>query len=62
MKVETRYGYEKIWSVTQERDLIRIIAEEVGDADTQGVLTYIYEAIKDGKTITVGSCKFRKQR
>lgn len=61
MQIETRYSYEKIWSLTQESDLLKIIEEELGDADTKGTLLYIKEAIKNGKEITVGSCKFRKK-
>ncbi|MBA1437889.1 MAG: hypothetical protein FAF05_02680 [Epsilonproteobacteria bacterium] len=60
MKIETRYIYEKVWQLTNEQDLLRIIAEEVGDADPQGTLIYIKEVIKNGKEITVGDCKFRK--
>lgn len=39
--------------------MLRIIEEEVGDADPKGTLSYIKEAIKGGKTITVGECRFR---
>ena len=59
MKIQTQYNYEKTWSDTSEKDLLRIIAEEVGDADPQGTLVYIKEAIRNGKVITVGSCRFR---
>ena len=59
MKIQTQYNYEKIWTETSEKDLLRIIEEEVGDADPKGTLSYIKEAIKDGKTISVGSCKFK---
>ena len=59
MKIQTQYNYEKVWSDTSEADLLKIIAEEVGDADPEGTLVYIKEVIKSGKVITVGSCKFR---
>jgi hypothetical protein len=59
MQIETKYSYEKLWSVTQERDLLKIIEEEVGDADPKGTLLYIKESIKSGKELSVGSCKFR---
>ncbi|WP_304544436.1 hypothetical protein [Sulfurimonas microaerophilic] len=62
MKIETKYSYEKTWSLTGEADLLKIIAEEVGDADPQGTLLYIKEVIKTGKEITVGSCKFREKK
>jgi len=59
MKIQTQYNYEKIWTDTKEDDLLKIIEEEVGDADSKGTLTYIKDVIKTGKTISVGSCKFR---
>jgi len=59
MKIETRYSYEKSWTLTSERDILRIIEEEIGNDDVQGVLVYIKEALKCGKEISVGSCKFR---
>lgn len=60
MGIETRYTYEKAWQPTEEKELLRIIAEEVGDADPKGTLMYIKEVVKTGKEITVGDCKFRK--
>jgi hypothetical protein len=62
MKIQTQYSYEKTWTTTTEVDLLRIIEEEIGDADPQGTLEYVKEAIKSGKTITVGSCKFKVQK
>ena len=61
MKIQTQYNYEKIWTITQEKDLLKIIEEEVGDAGAEGILIYIKDAIKNGKTISAGSCKFRKE-
>ncbi len=62
MKIETQYTYEKIWTTTNESDLLRIIEDEIGDADPKGTLSYIKEAIKNGKVITVGSCIFREEK
>ncbi|MEA1893368.1 MAG: hypothetical protein U9N33_11765 [Campylobacterota bacterium] len=59
MKIQTQYIYEKRWTQTTEKDLLRIIEEEIGDADPKGTLTYVKESIKNGKVITVGSCRFR---
>ena len=59
MILQTQYSYEKIWTDTSEKDLLRMIEEEIGDADPQGTLKYIKEAVKSGKIITVGTCKFR---
>ena len=62
MQIETKYNYEKLYTLTQENDLLKIIAEEVGDTGVEGTLLYIKEAIKNGKIITVGSCKFRMKK
>ncbi len=59
MKIQTQYNYEKTFSDTKEGELLKIIAQEVGDADTKATLEYIKGVIKNGKTITVGSCKFK---
>ncbi len=61
MKIETKYNYEKVWTVTVEKDLLKIISEEVGDADPVGTLLYIKETVNMGKIISVGACKFRKK-
>ena len=61
MIIQTQYNYEKIWTDTSEKDLLRIIEEEIGDADPKGTLSYVVESVKNGKTISVGSCKFRKK-
>lgn len=61
MNIQTQYSYEKSWTTTQEKDLLRIIEEEIGDADPKGTLEYILQVIKTGKVISVGTCKFRSQ-
>jgi len=62
MNIQTRYSYENKWATTAQKDLIRIIEEEVGDADTEGTLEYVLGVIKTGKVISVGTCKFRLQK
>ena len=61
MNIQTQYSYEKTWTDTSEKDLLRIIEEEIGDADPEGTLSYIKEAVKNSKVISVGSCKFREK-
>ena len=61
MNIQTQYSYEKIWTDTQEKDLLRIIEEEIGNADPKGTLSYVKDAVKGSKVITVGSCKFREK-
>ncbi|MCF6308926.1 MAG: hypothetical protein L3J19_00400 [Sulfurimonas sp.] len=62
MQIQTQYTYEKTWTTTNETDLLRMIEEEIGDADPKGTLNYIKEAIKTGKVITVGGCRFRVEK
>jgi hypothetical protein len=61
MEIQTQYNYEKTYTDTKEDELLKIISQEVGDADPKGTLEYIKSVIKTGKTITVGSCKFKKR-
>ncbi len=61
MTIQTQYSYEKSWRDTNEKELLNIIEEEIGDADPAGTLLYVKESIKSGKNISVGSCKFRKK-
>jgi hypothetical protein len=58
----TQYIKETRWVPTRREDALRIIAEEVGDADPEGTLAYVLAATKDGKTVTVGSCRFRQEK
>ena len=60
MKIQTQYSYEKTWTLTNEKDLLRMVEEEIGDADPSGTLSYIKEAVKTGKVITVATCRFRE--
>lgn len=62
MNIQTQYNYEKTWRTTSEQDLLKIIEEEIGDADPAGTLKYIKEAVKKGKVITVGGCRFKEER
>ena len=47
MQIQTQYTYEKKWTTTNEKDLLRIVEEEIGDADPKGTLDYIKETIKN---------------
>jgi len=59
MIIQTKYHYEKNWTDTNEKDLLKMIEEEIGDADVKSTLLYIKEVVKNGKELTVGSCKFK---
>lgn len=58
----TQYVKETRWMPTTRKDALRIIAEEVGDADPEGTLAYVLGATQNGKTVTVGSCRFRQAK
>jgi hypothetical protein len=62
MNIQTQYNYEKIWTRTDERDLLKIIEDEIGDADPKGTLLYVKEAIQNGKVLTIGDCRFRLEK
>ena len=58
----TQYVKETRWVPTRREDAVRIIKEEAGDADPEGVLAYVIEATRNGKTVTVGTCRFRQEK
>ncbi len=60
MKILTQYSYEKTWQLTTDADLLRMIKEEVGEEGAEGTLSYVKEVCAKGKSITVGSCRFKK--
>jgi hypothetical protein len=62
MQLLTQYITENRWVPTSREDALRIVAEEAGDADPEGVLAYVLEATKGGKTVTVGTCRFRQEK
>ncbi len=55
----TRYVYEKTWRPASEADVLRIVREEIGDADPEGTWRYVRGEILKGRTITVGECAFK---
>jgi len=62
MKIETKYNYEKTWQLTNEKDLLKMIEEEIGALGAEGTLQYIKATLKNGKELSVGSCKFRMKK
>jgi len=59
MDIYTQFTYEKKWLKTSHKDALRMISEEMPDADAEGTLSYITSEIKKGKTITLGECRFK---
>lgn len=44
---------------TSQKDALRMISEEMPEADAEGTLKYILAEIKKGKTITLGESRFK---
>ena len=62
MKIMTQYSYEKTWRPTSEADAKKIIEEEIGAVGVEGTWSYVRTAIEEGRTITVGGCRFRSDK
>ena len=59
MDFYTQYTYEKKWMKTSQKDALRMIEEEMPETDAEGTLKYILSKISKGKTVTLGSCRFK---
>ena len=61
MSVElyTQYVYEKNWTKTSKNEALRMISEEMPEADKEGTLVYIITELAKGKVITLGGCRFK---
>ena len=57
----TQFLYEKTWTPVSDAEAIRLIDDEMKMGDGKGTLEYVKEATKNGKTITVGECRFRQE-
>ena len=61
MTLFTQYTYEKKWVKTSEKDALKMIADEMPETDPTATLQYILSEIKKGKTVTLGTCRFRQE-
>lgn len=43
---------------TSQKDVLRMINEEMPETDAEGTLSYIIKELKKGKVVTLGTCKF----
>jgi len=59
MELYTQYTYEKKWTKTTTKEALRMIDEEMPEADAEGTLSYIMSEVAKGKTITLGECRFK---
>lgn len=58
-KVFTKYHYEKVWRETSEKDLNRIISEELPEAPVAETLAYILSSCQAGKIVKFPDISFR---
>ena len=55
----TQFIYEKSWSQVTDQEAVRLIDDEMKMGDGKGTLVYIKSAGSNGKTITIGECRFK---
>ena len=58
VEIYTQYTYEKKWTKISIKEALRMIAEEMPEADVEGTLAYILAETTKGKTVTLGECRF----
>lgn len=58
-KIFTKYHYEKVWRETSEKDLNRIISEELPEAPVSETLAYILSSCKMGNTVKLTDISFK---
>jgi hypothetical protein len=61
MTILTQFINEKRWGATSIEDALKIIQDEMPQTDAKATLDYIISQIKNGKTITLGECRFKIQ-
>ena len=59
LKLLTRFVNEKRWVPTRREDALRLIKEEMPQTDAEATLRYIESEVKQGKTVTLGTCSFK---
>ncbi|KIM11250.1 MAG: hypothetical protein KU37_06290 [Sulfuricurvum sp. PC08-66] len=60
MTLLSKYHYEKIWRPTPQKELERIIAQELPDADISQMCSYIMEECAKGKSVRLIDIAFKK--
>ncbi len=59
MDIYTQFIYEKKWSKITHKEAHEIIEDEMPQTDAEGIMSYILAEIKNGKTVTLGECRFK---
>jgi len=60
VKFLTQFYYEKIWTQINEKEVLRLIADEFPDIPAQETYAYVEAECKKGKTIAIGECRFKE--
>ena len=61
MNLLSKYHYEKIWQKTLDKDLPRILEEEVPDIPIEETIAYIKSECAKGKTVSFISLSFKSE-
>ena len=59
MQLLSKYHYEKIWQKTLDKDLPRILEEEMPDIPVQETINYIKSECAKGKTVSFITIAFK---
>ncbi len=59
--IESKYHYEKVWQMTSDKDLERIIAQELPEAPLKETLEYVKKACEAGQTVNFATISFRQK-
>ena len=62
MKFLTQFYYEKVWSPVNEKEVLRLIADEFPDIPAQETMAYVEQECKKGKVISIGECRFKEDK
>jgi len=57
----TQFLYEKVWTKVDDKEAMRLIDDEMKMGDAKGTLAYVKSATQNGKSITVGECRFKQE-
>lgn len=62
MKFLTQFYYEKTWSKATAKEVLQLIQNEFPDIPAEGTFAYVESECEKGKTVTIGECRFKKDK
>jgi hypothetical protein len=61
MKFLSQFYYERSWSKTSEKEVLRMIQDEFPDVPAEDTFAYVKTECAKGKTVSIGECKFKAE-